>query len=100
MGRYNNDKAGTMDYSDMNAGGGRYDGEDTYGGNEGQSETARRYQDQDVGTGSGYGTIPDKMPSDQSLGSLERSLPDESPSSLQSEADRAAKRVGKDSEFC
>lgn len=47
---------------------------------------------------SGHKGITDKMP-DQSIGSLEKSLPNESPESLLSEADAAAKRVGKDSEL-
>ena len=83
----------------MEKGAGRYEGLETYGGETSPSETARRYREDDKGMPAGFGDIRDKMPSNQSLGSIEKSLPNESPESLLSEADRAAKRVGSDSEI-
>ena len=73
-------------------------GEETVG-NEGAapSETAKRYRENDMGTGGGDSSDWPGMPKDQSLGSIERGLPDESLGSLVGSSEAGLKKTGKDS---
>ena len=66
--------------------------------NHSKSSTSKRYNEEHSGFDYGKIGVPESMPN-QSLNSIPRGLPSESPESLLSEANRNAKRVGDDSKM-
>jgi len=76
------------------------DGE-TMVGNDGpgNSESAKRYRQNDIGVETAGGSSWDTMPKNQNPDTLEKSLPNESPESLVKEGEAASRKVGKGSEL-